>query len=90
MKSILYSIVYCFCFIVFAFSIAGLGAIIPVKAADLNLKETDFALMFVFKGFGGFLGGALGLCLEKFIGLHKAMCISFLVLGLGCVGLDRS
>lgn len=46
--------------------------------------------MFVFKGFGGFLGGALGLILEKFIGLHKAMCVSFLVLGLGCVGLDRS
>lgn len=37
MKDVLYSIVYSVGFILFAFTAGGLGAVIPVKAADMGL-----------------------------------------------------
>lgn len=63
MRIILYSIVYCLGFVLFAFSAGGLGALIPVKADLLSRPQTDFSLLFIFKGIGGFLGGIIGLFL---------------------------
>lgn len=81
-RETIYSVVYCLGFVLFAFNASGMGPLIPVKAEQLGLEQTDFSLLFVFKGAGGFLGGVIGLFLEKLIGLHKAMALSFAVMAL--------
>lgn len=90
MKDVLYSVAYCLGFVLFALTAGGLGAVIPVKADDLGLPETDFGTLFIFKGAGGFVGGLLGLALEKVMGLHTAMAISFSVIGVCSVGVHMS
>ena len=82
-RETLYSAVYCLGFVLFALSAGGMGPLIPVKAAQMDLDQTDFSLLFVFRGAGGFLGGLIGLFLERLIGLHKAMALSFTVMALG-------
>lgn len=50
-------------FVLFAFNAGGMGPLIPIKAEEMNRHQTDFSLLFVFKGAGGFLGGITGLFL---------------------------
>lgn len=76
------SLTYCGSFLLFGLVTGGIGPIIPVKAAEMNVKETDLGVAFMMKGLGGLLGSYVAPMLEQYMRLNKLLSVCCAVLGL--------
>jgi MFS-type transporter involved in bile tolerance (Atg22 family) len=76
------SLTYCSSFILFGLIGAGIGPLIPIKAAEMNIKETDFGIAFMLKGAGGLLGSFVAPLLESYMKLNKILSLSCILLGI--------
>ena len=54
-----YGTIYIYAFVMLGNIIIALGPLIPIKARDGNLKETDYSIVFTLRGIGYVTGSLL-------------------------------
>ena len=59
-----------------------MGPVIPIKAAEMKIKETDFGVAFMLKGIGGLLGSYVVPYMEHYLKLNKIVCLCCALLGI--------
>ena len=74
----------------FAFSLLGavlivLGPLIPIKATNGGLLETDYSIVFTLRGIGYAFGSFVVARLEKRYKAHHMIAIASLTMGILCI-----
>jgi MFS family permease len=64
-----------------AFIISGLGPLIPFKADESGIIETDYGIVFTFRGIGYLAGSIIVGKIEHMFNPHLLLTIYFFVLG---------
>jgi hypothetical protein len=75
-------IAYCSAFVFFGLVSGSIGTFIPLKAAQLRMRETEFAMVFLSKGLGSLVGACLSTYLMKFLKFHHILVLSTLLISI--------
>jgi fucose permease len=82
---ILCSSLYCISFIFVGGIISGLGPLIPIKAVESGLSETDFKVVFTWRGIGYLLGSFTAGESEKYLDSHRCISLGCFMIGLAAI-----